>query len=189
MITLPAPLSASIEAADPARAPATLAEVFASTPGDGACCAPYDAPARWVERHVPIGRARTWGDGGDLALVTFGNGVPMALSVAARLAADGIAARVVDLRWLAPLPLDDLLDAAHATGRVLVVDETRRTGGVAEGVMAALLDAGFRGPLARVAAEDSFVPLGAAALHVLVASDRVELAARELADRRRTHGD
>jgi 2-oxoisovalerate dehydrogenase E1 component len=160
-----------------------------STPGDGACCAPYDAPARWVERHVPVGRARTWGDGGDLALVTFGNGVPMALSVAARLAADGIAARVVDLRWLAPLPLDDLLDAAHATGRVLVVDETRRTGGVAEGVMAALLDAGFRGPLARVAAEDSFVPLGAAALHVLVAADRVELAARELADRRRTHGD
>ena len=46
-----------------------------------------------------------------------------------RLAVRGIGARVVDLRWLAPLPVDDLLRGARLTGRVLVVDETRRTGG------------------------------------------------------------
>ena len=57
----------------------------------------------------------------------------------------------------------DLLREAGATGRVLVVDETRRTGGVSEGVLAALADHGFRGPVARVASEDSFVPLGDAA--------------------------
>ena len=96
---------------------------------------------------------------------------------------------MLDLRWLAPLPLEDLLDAADATGRVLVVDETRRTGGVAEGVIAALVDAGFRGPMARVAAEDSFVPLGAAALHVLLSPDRVEAAAREVVGWRRNRGE
>ena len=55
----------------------------------------------------------------------------------------GVDARVVDLRWLAPLPIDDILREATATGRVLVVDETRRTGGVGEGIVAALVDAGL----------------------------------------------
>ena len=51
-----------------------------------------------------------------------------------------------------PLPVDDVLREARATGAVLVVDETRRTGGVSEGVVTALIDAGFAGPVARVAA-------------------------------------
>jgi len=160
-----------------------------TAPGDGGGCAPYDPPDLWSERHVPVGQGRTWGRGSDLTLVTFGNGVPISLSVAARLGADGIAARVLDLRWLAPLPMADLIEAAEATGRVLVVDETRRTGGVAEGVIAALLEAGFHGQLARAAGEDSFVPLGAAALHVLVSADTVEKAARELVGRRRNRAD
>ena len=48
--------------------------------------------------------------------------------------------RVVDMRWLAPLTSKDILREANATGRVLVVDETRATGGVAEGVLSALVD-------------------------------------------------
>ena len=58
----------------------------------------------------------------------------------------GVHCRVVDLRWISPLPVDDLLREARATGNVLVVDETRRSGGVAEGVLAALVDDGFIGP-------------------------------------------
>ena len=80
----------------------------------------------------------------DLPLVTFGNGVPMSLRAAERSRRRGVGSRVVDLRWLAPLPIDDLLAAPTAYRRVLVVDETRRSGGVAEGVVAALVDAGYR---------------------------------------------
>ena len=87
----------------------------------------------------------------------------MSLRVAARLAERGIGARVVDLRWLAPLPAADIVREAGATGRVLVVDETRRSGGVGEGVLAALVDAGYVGAARRVAAVDSFIPLGDAA--------------------------
>ena len=94
--------------------------------------------------------------------------------------AHGSRARVVDLRWLAPLPVEDILREAEATGRVLVVDETRRTGGVSEGVVAELVDAGFDGPVARVASKDSFVPLGDAATLVLVSEDEIEAAARAL---------
>jgi 2-oxoisovalerate dehydrogenase E1 component len=88
---------------------------------------------------------------------------------------------VLDLRWLSPLPIDDMLREAEATGRVLIVDETRETGGVGEGVAAALLAAGFTERIARVASADSFVPLGPAANLVLVAEDDIVHAARTLA--------
>lgn len=129
---------------------------------------------------APIGSARLHGDGTDLTIVTFGNGLRMSLRVARRLAADGIGARVLDLRWLAPLPRNDIRLAAARTGRVLVVDETRHSGGVGEGVLALLVESGFRGRMARVASRDSFVPLGAAANLVLLGEEEIEAAARKL---------
>jgi 2-oxoisovalerate dehydrogenase E1 component len=149
--------------------------------GDGGWLARYAPPSAWPATHVPLGRGRVHGDGTDLVLVTFGNGVRMSLRVARRLAAAGLSARVLDLRWLAPLPVADLLREASATGRVLIVDETRKTGGVSEGILAALSDHGFHGPVARVVSEDSFVPLGDAARLVLVSEEEIEKAAATLA--------
>ena len=77
--------------------------------GDGGWKASYDPPERWAAGHVPVGRARTHGEGTDLTIVTFGNGLWLSLRAADRLAAEGIGARVLDLRWLAPLPADDIL--------------------------------------------------------------------------------
>jgi len=149
-------------------------------PGDGGWLSPYASPQRWAQEHVPVGRGRSYGSGTDLTLVTFGNGVPMSLRVARRLAADGAGVRVFDLRWLAPLPAEQLRTEAELTGRVLVVDETRQSGGVSEGVIAQLTDAGYSGRLARVTSADSFIPLGDAAAHVLVSERGIEQAARRL---------
>jgi 2-oxoisovalerate dehydrogenase E1 component len=151
-------------------------------PGDGGWLSPYAGPARWAEQHVPVGQGHAYpaDRDEDLTLVTFGNGVPMSLRAARRLAADGIGARVFDLRWLAPLPAAQLLAEARRTSRVLVVDETRHSGGVSEGVIATLVDGGFRGRIARVTAADSFVPLGDAASLVLVSEPEIETAARRL---------
>ena len=129
---------------------------------------------------VPVGRARTYGAGTDLTIVSYANGLWMSLRVARALERDGIGVRVVDLRWLAPLPVDDILREATATGRVLVVDETRRTGGVSEQVGAELLDARFPGHFSRVTALDSYVPLGATANLVLPQESAIDAAAREL---------
>ena len=129
---------------------------------------------------APIGAARTYGEGGDLTIATWGNGLRMSLRVARRLEEQGVATRVVDLRWLAPLPVADLLREANATGSVLVVDETRRTGGVSEGIVAELVDAGFDGWIARVTGKDSFIPLGDAASLVLLSEREIEDAARTL---------
>ncbi|GII62429.1 MFS transporter [Sphaerisporangium krabiense] len=148
--------------------------------GDNGWLTPYAPPARWAETHVPIGRARSYGDGRDLTIVTFGNGLRMSLRTAIRLTSEGHGCRVLDLRWLSPLPVEDLVSAAELTGRVLVADETRGSGGVSEGVLAALADNGFAGKAARVTSKDSFVPLGDAAAHVLLSEAAIEEAARRL---------
>jgi 2-oxoisovalerate dehydrogenase E1 component len=147
-------------------------------PGDGGWASAYDPGGP----HVPMGSARVHGEGRDLLIVSFANGLWMSLRAAHRLReAHGLDARVLDLRWLSPLPEEDLLREAKRAGRVLVVDETRRSGGVSEGVMAVLADGGFDGPVRRVAAADTFIPLGAAANLVLVQEQEIEAAALALA--------
>jgi 2-oxoisovalerate dehydrogenase E1 component len=151
------------------------------TTGDGAWAAPYPPPSQWSASHAPIGSARVHGEGTALTIITFANGTYMSLRVAQRLAGEGIDARVVDIRWLVPLPVADILREAEATGRVLIVDETRRSGGVSEGIVSALVDANFDGTIARVTSQDSFIPLGQAANHVLLQEAEIESAARALA--------
>ncbi|MBY8859646.1 MFS transporter [Nocardia sp. CA2R105] len=129
---------------------------------------------------IDIGRARIHGNGTDLTIVTFANGLRMSLRAAQRLSQSGIHARVLDLRWLAPLPVEDIVHHARATGRVLVADETRRAGGISESVCTALIDAGFTGSIARVTSADSFVPLGPATAHVLLDEATIENAAGSL---------
>jgi len=148
--------------------------------GDGGWLARYAPPEDWTRDHVPVGRARVYGTGEHLTIVTFGNGVRMSLRALARLTDEGIHARVVDLRWLAPMPIADIVRESAATGRVLVVDETRRSGGVGEGILSALVDAGYVGVARRVAAIDSFIPLGPAARHLLVSEEVIVQGARSL---------
>jgi 2-oxoisovalerate dehydrogenase E1 component len=137
-----------------------------------------------TDAHIPIGSARVYGDGMDLTILTFGNGLRMSLRVAGRLKEYGIGARVVDLRFVAPLPIADIVRESVATGRVLVADETRHSGGVGEGVVTALVEAGFGGPIARVSSVDSFIPLGDAATTVLLDEAAIDRAARNLIMRR-----
>ncbi|MEO9239066.1 MAG: transketolase C-terminal domain-containing protein, partial [Jatrophihabitantaceae bacterium] len=159
------------------------------TPGDGGWLADYDPPELWDQHHVPIGRARCWPVEPDrpgepaLTFLTFGNGLPMSLRVASTLAAEGVGSRVLDLRWLNPLPVEDILAEAGRTGRVLIVDETRRSGAVSDSIIAALIDGGFAGSISRVTSADSFIPLGDAARTVLLSEPTVLRAAHELLDR------
>ncbi len=149
-------------------------------PGDGGWLAASQPPELRTQSHIQVGRGRLYGAGKDLTIISFGNGLRLSLRAARTLAAEGLNCRVLDLRWLAPLPFEDLLRAAAATGTVLIADETRRTGGVSEGVITTLVDAGFTGRIARVASQDSFVPLGDAAGTVLLSEAAIEDAARDL---------
>ncbi|MFZ2527068.1 MAG: thiamine pyrophosphate-dependent enzyme [Rhodococcus sp. (in: high G+C Gram-positive bacteria)] len=136
-----------------------------------------DGDGLWAEAPDPAavqpGQVRTYGNGGDVLLVTFGNGVRMSLRAARRAAARGVDVTVLDLQWIAPLPAVALVEHAERFPRVLIVDETRRSGGVSEGVITALVDAGYTGEIQRIASRDSFVPLGPAASTVLLSEDDI----------------
>jgi 2-oxoisovalerate dehydrogenase E1 component len=149
-------------------------------PGDDGWTACYPSPDRWTDGHVPIGAGRVARDGGDVLVITWANGLYLSLRVAERLAAadPAVSCRVFDLRWLAPLPIEEAARHAAAVGRVVVVDETRRSGGVGEAIVSGLVEHGFTGAIRRVAAEDSFVPLGEAADLVLVGEADIEAAIR-----------
>src|SRR4029453_17235943 len=67
-------------------------------PGDGGWLAPYPAPQDWAGTAQAYGRARLLREGPDVLLVTFGNGVPMSLRAARRLAAESIRCSVLDLQ-------------------------------------------------------------------------------------------
>jgi 2-oxoisovalerate dehydrogenase E1 component len=151
--------------------------------GDGVWTARYAAPEDWSHAHVPIGSGRLVREGDDVLIVTWANGLYLSLRAARRLAADGISCRVFDLRWLAPLPIEQVAAHAGEIGRVLVVDETRHAGGVGEGVVAGLVESGYTGALARVAARDTFIPLGEAANLVLVSEDEIVDAATRVAQK------
>lgn len=148
-------------------------------PGDGGWLFPYPAPGQAVE----LGEGRIYGEGQDLVVFTYGNGVPMSLRAARRIGqAHGWQVRVVDLRWLVPLNADWIAGQAAGARRILVVDEGRRSAGVGEGVITALVEAGLGGvPLRRVVGADTYTPLAGAAQLVLPAEDDVVAAAAELA--------
>ncbi|MEE9282014.1 MAG: thiamine pyrophosphate-dependent enzyme [Myxococcota bacterium] len=118
----------------------------------------------------------------DLLLVSYANGLRLSLRAARRLEREsGMRARVLDLRWLNPLPTAAVRQHAEQCGRVLVVDECRATGGgVADAVIADLAEQGFRGPLRSVRSADTYIPLGPAAAAVLLSEHDIAEAAQEL---------
>ena len=79
---------------------------------------------------VPIGKAETRRRGDDITIITYGIMLHYALEAAERLAQDGIETEVLDLRTLAPLDQDAMLEAARKTGKVLVVHEDKKTLGL-----------------------------------------------------------
>ena len=149
------------------------------TEGDGGWLTDYPAPPSVL---LP-GEVGIYGplDTGlaDLLIVTYANGLRLSLQAARRLREQHeIAARVLDLRWLNPLPHQAIREQAQAIGAVLVVDECRRTGGgVADAIVADLAEAGIGRRLWSVRAIDSFVPLGTATSAVLVGTDQIVAAA------------
>ena len=131
-----------------------------------------------------LGRARVAREGRDLTLVAYGVSTWTCLEAAEALAAEGVAAEVVDLRTLVPLDEETVLASVRKTSRALVVHEDTLTGGFGAEVAARLADAAFPwldAPVRRVAHLDRPSPYAKNLEKVLLPSkDRVLEAAREL---------
>jgi len=133
---------------------------------------------------LPIGRAALRRAGSDVALISYGAYVHVALRVAERLAADGIEASVLDLRSLAPLDREAVLRVARHCSRVLVVHEDSRTGGIGESLAAVVQEEAFESldaPVRIVGALDTPVPYAPSLEEAFLPSEaEIERAARLL---------
>src|SRR6185436_3597561 len=130
--------------------------------GDGLWTAPYAAPGE--ARPIRLGDIGRHGDGKDLAIVTYGNGYYLSRQAEKILREKhGLDLRVIDMRWLAPLDEEAILEGVAGASKVLIVDECRRTGSQSEALMALFAERAPGVPAARITAEDSFIPLGRAA--------------------------
>ena len=110
---------------------------------------------------IPIGKAALRREGSDLAIVSYGAYVHVVMRVAARLAKDGVAAAVLDLRSLVPLDREAVLTLARRCGRVLVVEEDTRTGSIGESLAAIIQEEALEyldAPIRIVGALDTPVP-------------------------------
>ncbi len=134
---------------------------------------------------LPCGRAALRRAGSDLAIVSYGAYVHVAMRVAGRLAADGIEAAVLDLRWLAPLDREAVLAVARHCNRLLIVHEDTRTGGIGESLAAIVQEEAFESldaPIRVVGALDTPVPYSPPLEAAFLPSEaEIERAARLLA--------
>ena len=147
--------------------------------GDALWTAAYAAPGE--AKPIRLGEFGVHGEGTDLAIVTYGNGYYLSRQAEKILADEHrLELRVIDLRWLAPLNEDGLVEAMKGCKRILIVDECRRTGSQSEALMALFAERAPDTPCARITAEDSFIPLGRAATLTLPSRDSIVEAALEL---------
>jgi len=132
---------------------------------------------------LPLDVAFVLRQGRDLTLISWGAMVREALAAAEQLAADGIAAEVIDLATLKPYDEETVLNSVSKTGRCVIVHEAARTGGfggeiaalVAERALLSLL-----APIARVTGYDTIIPLPRLEQHYMPSVGRIVAAARKV---------
>ncbi len=112
---------------------------------------------------LPVGVSRLLREGGDVAILAFGCMASRALKAARLLAARGIEARVVDMRWVKPMDEEAIRDACD-TRLIVTVEAGVIAGGAGEGVCGYLAEMGLDSPVRMLGVPDVFVPQGRADL-------------------------
>ncbi len=146
-------------------------------PGDQAWLFDYPHP----DERIALGEVGVHGQG-ETVILTYANGYYLSRQAAKILSQQhGIEVKVIDLRWLSPLPVDAILCEVKEARRVLIVDEGRRSGSVSEGLMTLLMEQGCAHlAIKRLTGEDCFIPLGTAWEYILPSRDRIVEAVRLL---------
>ncbi len=89
---------------------------------------------------VPIGKANLLREGDDITVIGYSLPLHYAMQAAEDLAQEGITAHILDLRTLQPLDKEAILEAVRRTGKVLIVHEDNKTGGIGAEVAAIIAE-------------------------------------------------
>jgi len=110
---------------------------------------------------IPLGKAEVKREGSDVTLISWSLMALKCLEAAAVLAGEGVSVEVVDLRTLTPLDKETVLNSARKTGRVAVVHEAVKRGGVGGDIAAMLMEEAYDdldGPVLRIAGRNTPIP-------------------------------
>lgn len=111
---------------------------------------------------IPLGKADIKLEGSDISLITYGRMLKKALIVAKELAKENIYIEVIDLRTLAPLDKDTIIQSVKKTGRAIIVHEAVKTGGFGGEIVATIAGSDafdfLKAPIIRIAGVDIPIP-------------------------------
>lgn len=143
--------------------------------GDKAWTAPY----RYAENDnvLELGDVYQHGVGHEVCVLTYGNGYYLSRRALAGLE-DKV--RIIDIRWLNPLPINSIIEVTKSCKNILIVDECRETGSLSEELLTRLSERGIEVPIRRLTGKDSFIPLGSAAYTVMPSEDDIKHAVEVL---------
>jgi len=113
------------------------------------------------EHLVPLGKADIKKSGEDVTLITYSYMTLKCLEAANLMQKEGISVEVVDLRTLTPLDKETVLEAARKTGRVIIVHEACKRGGVGGDLAAMIMEEAYDdldGPVMRIAGKNTPIP-------------------------------
>ena len=146
-------------------------------PGDNGWL--FDYPS--LDESIALGAVGVYGEG-ETVILTYANGYYLSRQAVKILKDEqGIDVKIVDLRWLSPLPMEAILREVNGAKRVLIVDEGRRSGSISEGLMTLLMEhASARLIIKRITGEDCFIPQGVAWQYVLPSRDKIVTAIKAL---------
>ena len=114
-----------------------------------------DVPQDYFE--IPLGKAKVTQSGDDLTLVSYGYGVHIMQQAAEQMSQDGVTSEIIDLRSLSPIDYDTLVASVQKTGRVVMLDTARRTGGMMSEIVSEVQERAMDwldGPVMRVGSKD-----------------------------------
>jgi pyruvate dehydrogenase E1 component beta subunit len=133
---------------------------------------------------IPFGEADIKREGSDITLVTYSFMVHAALAAAYNLEKEGISAEVVDLRTLVPLDVEAIVKSVKKTGRLLIVHEAMKRGGVAGEIMFRVTEeapdvvTSLKTPFRRLAAKN--LPLRAGGRMLVPSAETIAAAVKEM---------
>jgi 2-oxoisovalerate dehydrogenase E1 component len=134
------------------------------------------------DQKIKLGEFGVWGESRELTVVTYGNGYYYSRQAAKELEEKHkVKTKIIDLRWIAPLDKEKLLDEIGDCPNVLIVDECRKTGSLSEWICGMILEDAVKVPRVKiVAADDCFIPLGKASAAGLPSKDEIVMTALKL---------
>ena len=144
--------------------------------GDNLWASPYIPPSSPIS--IDYQEVGVNGQGKDLCILAYANGFYLSRKAHKEILRHrDCDIRIVDLRWLHPLPESAILESISHSENILIVDECRRSGSLSEAIVTLLKEHNCPQAISRVNAEDSFIPLGNAAYQVLPDVDKIVKAA------------